>query len=33
MSDEEFAQIFNDAQWLHSQQVITQQANALGMIS
>jgi hypothetical protein len=33
LSDEDFARISNDAEWLHKQQVVTRQVNALGLIS
>lgn len=33
LNDEEFAIAVNDAEWLHSQQIITKQANTLGLIS
>ena len=33
LDDEEFAMLSEEALWLHSKMVITQQANSLGMFS
>ena len=33
LSDEDFAIIVNDAEWLNAQQIRTQQANTLGLLS
>jgi len=33
LSDEDFARLSEEAMWLHSKMLITQQANALGMLS
>jgi hypothetical protein len=33
LDDESFAQLSEEAIWLHSKMIITQQANALGLLS